>query len=73
MVSEPYQLLFRSVDVIAGALYLIVAVALGYLLPRGWLSRGVVLRLGAFGATTITDALFVPDCIATVDPACERR
>ena len=25
-----------------------------------------------FGLTTVTDALFVPDCIATTDPVCAR-
>ena len=25
-----------------------------------------------FGLTTVTDALFVPDCIATIEPVCER-
>lgn len=73
VVSQPYQRLFRSADVIAGALYLAAAVALGHLLPRGWPSMGVALGLGVFGATTITDAVFVPDCVATVDSACERR
>lgn len=32
-----------------------------------------VIGLGAFGLTTVTDAVvFVPDCIATTDPVCER-
>lgn len=73
VASLPHDWLFRSDDIIAGCLYLVAAVAVGRLLPRGWISTAIVLGLAVFGGTTIADALFVPDCLTTVDRVCLHR
>jgi hypothetical protein len=72
VVTQPYHALFRCADVVAGVVYMIVASRLTGLLSYGLAGTAVVVGLGVFGLTTVTDALFVPDCIATTDPVCER-
>ena len=72
VVSQPYHALFRCADVVAGVVYMVVASRLTRLLTYGLAGTAVVIGLGVFGLTTVTDALFVPDCIATTDPVCER-
>jgi hypothetical protein len=72
VVSQPYHALFRCADVVAGVVYIVVASRLTRLLTYGLAGTAVVVGLGVFGLTTVTDALFVPDCIATTDPVCER-
>ena len=72
VISQPYHALLRSADVAAGVVYMVVASRLARLLPHGLAGTAVVIGLGVFGLTTVTDALFVPDCIATTDPVCER-
>lgn len=73
MTSEPYHWLFRGGDVVAGGLYLAGALSLGALRPRGRMLRAVVVGLAAFGALTVIDPLLAPDCVATVDAACQQR
>lgn len=72
VVSEPYQALFRGFDVMAGTAYVVASVRLRRLLPPEPPGAIVAIGLGVFGLTTVADALFVPDCIATMDPVCER-
>jgi hypothetical protein len=72
VVSQPYHALLRSADVVAGVVYMVVASRLARMLPHDLAGAAVVIGLGVFGLTTVTDAVFVPDCIATTDPVCER-
>ncbi len=72
VVSEPYQALFRGFDVVAGIVYVVASVRLRRLLPSEPSGASVAIGLGVFGLTTVIDALFVPDCIATINPVCER-
>jgi Protein of unknown function (DUF998) len=71
VVSQPYHTLFRSADIIAGLLYVAASGYLARLLCRDLAGAGVAIGLGVFGLTTVTDAVFVPDCIATIDRRCE--
>jgi hypothetical protein len=72
VISQPYHALLRSADVVAGVAYMAAASRLTRLLPHGLAGTAVAIGLGVFGLTTVTDAVFVPDCIATTDPVCER-
>ena len=72
VVSQPYHALLRSADVAAGVVYMVVASRLARVLRHDLAGVAVVIGLGVFGLTTVTDAVFVPDCIATTDPVCER-
>ncbi|MVU82371.1 DUF998 domain-containing protein [Nocardia sp. ET3-3] len=74
VVSQPYHWLFRGGDVVSGVLYLVAA---GLVAAR-WCSgdrlvAGMAVATALFGAATVADAVFVPDCLTTVDPVCERR
>ncbi|BEK85868.1 DUF998 domain-containing protein [Nocardia seriolae] len=74
VVSQPYHLLFRGGDVIAGILYTAAAALVAAGRRAGdRLIAGTVAAAALFGMATVTDAVFVPDCLTTVDPECERR
>jgi hypothetical protein len=72
VVSQPYHVLFRAADIIAGLLYLTASIRLTHLLRHDLAGGVVAVGLGIFGLMTVTDAVFVPDCIATADPVCEH-
>ncbi|WP_330182065.1 DUF998 domain-containing protein [Nocardia sp. NBC_01503] len=74
VVSQPYHSLFRGGDVVAGILYAAAAglVATGHH-ASDRLVAGTAAAAALFGVATLTDAVFVPDCLTTVDPVCERR
>ncbi|MGW7534931.1 DUF998 domain-containing protein [Amycolatopsis sp. NPDC054798] len=72
-VFQPYQQLFRAGDLVAGAGYLAAAWLLRRVLPSSGAAAVTWGSLIVFGAATIADAAFVPDCVSTVDPVCERR
>lgn len=71
-VFQPYQQLFRTADLIAGAAYVLAAWLLRKVLPPGRSAVVLGWSLAVFGAGTVADAVFVPDCVSTVDPVCER-
>lgn len=71
-VFQPYQQLFRAADVVAGATYVIVALFLRRVLQPDRSAVVLCWSLAVFGSGTVTDAVFVPDCVSTVDPVCER-
>lgn len=72
-VFQPYQVFFRGADVIAGSMYLAASGCLLWLAPRGLPGTALCGGIAVFGLSTVADALFVPDCVATIDSACERR
>ncbi|MGW4060812.1 DUF998 domain-containing protein [Amycolatopsis sp. NPDC004747] len=71
-VFQPYQQLFRAGDLIAGAAYVAAAYLLRRRLPPARCAVALRRSLVVFGAGTVLDAVFVPDCVSTVDPVCER-
>lgn len=72
-IFQPYQAFFRGTDVVSGSVYVAAAGCLLRLTRRGLPGTALCGGIAAFGLATIADALFVPDCIATIDSACERR
>jgi Protein of unknown function (DUF998) len=71
-VFQPYQRLFRAADVVAGTAYVLAADLLRRVLPPARAAAALCWSLVVFGAGTVIDAVFVPDCVSTVDPVCER-
>lgn len=71
-VFQPYQQLFRAADVVAGAAYVLAAGLLWRILPPVRSAVALCWSLVVFGAGTVIDAVFVPDCVSTTDPVCER-
>ena len=70
---QPYQAYFRGADIVSGSLYVAAAGCLARLAPRGLPRTALGGGIAVFGLATVADGLFVPDCIATIDSACERR
>jgi len=71
-VFQPYQQFFRAADVVAGAAYVPATWLLRRVLPPTRSAAALRWSLVVFGAGTVIDAVFVPDCVSTVDPACAR-
>ena len=73
VVGQPYRQLFRTTDMIAGALLMLAAAAWWRTDPRRPAARAGLIAVALLGAATVVDALFTPDCVATVAAGCRRR
>lgn len=72
--GEPYALLFRSTDLLAGTSFVVGAVLCGRLgAPLSLYARLSLFGVVIMGASTICDALMPLSCTPTADPACLAR
>jgi hypothetical membrane protein len=71
--TQPASWFFRSSDVVAGALMVVLALALRGSLPGDW-RRGVgVTALGLAGASSVFDGWNPIECAPSIDRACRLR
>lgn len=71
--DQPYGMLFRTTDLIAGLLILVGAVGALLWLPRRWGTTVGWAGLALFGAATVVDSRLPMSCAPTADGACAAR
>jgi hypothetical protein len=71
--TQPASTFFRSTDVVAGGLIVVLAVALRGSLPRDWRRGAGTMALGLAGASSVFDGWHPIDCTPSIDAACQMR
>ncbi|MFG2497415.1 DUF998 domain-containing protein [Streptomyces sp. NPDC048441] len=71
--DQPYGMLFRTTDLIAGLLILAGAVGALLWLPRRWGTVVGWAGIALFGAATVVDSRLPMSCAPTADAACAAR
>jgi hypothetical protein len=71
-VDQPYYLVFRTLDVFSGLLFVLLALLLAQFLKQKDRWRHVlILGLAVLGIANIMDAVFTLPCSETLDKACK--
>lgn len=68
--DQPYGELFRTLEVIAGAAFIVAVPPLNRLAPTHWMSRLSVIAVGLFGVALIVHAVLPLDCARSVNELC---
>jgi hypothetical membrane protein len=71
--TQPGSWFFRSTDVVAGGLMVVLAVALHGSLPRDWRRVVGTTALGLAGASSVFDGWYPIECTPSIDRACRLR
>jgi hypothetical protein len=71
--TQPAGAFFRTTDVVAGVLIVVLAVALRGSLPRDWRRDAGATALGLAGASSVFDGWHPIACAPSTDPACRLR
>lgn len=71
--GQPYQQLFRAMELVAGVAFLLMVPLLLRLVPAQTWPRLTVAAMAAFGVNLVIHAAFTLDCAPSVAPLCRER